>query len=339
MRALPAGLTERDLVPAAAAWGLAVRRLRYVPEGGGSYHWAAETAAGGRYFLTADDLATKPWLGQEPEAAFRGLRAAFGTALGLHRRAGLPFVVPPLPTLDGETAVRIGPRYSLAVFPFVDGEPGHWGQALDRPGADRLAALLAELHLATQAVAAGAPRHDAGLPGRAVLAAALAGLDQPWHGGPFAEPVRRELAGSAATVGGWLAAFDELTARVAARGAADVVTHGEPHPGNFIEAAGGARLIDWDTVALAPPERDLWMLAGGGPGVFARYTELTGRAVDPAAIELFRLTWALADLAAFTGVLRAPHGRDADTEKAYRGLLGTLHPGTEPGPYEHVRPR
>ena len=42
------------------------------------------------------------------------------------------------------------------------------------------------------------------------------------------------------------------------------MTHGEPHAGNVMRTDEGRLLVDWDTVALAPPERDLWMLVVGG---------------------------------------------------------------------------
>src|ERR1022692_1877089 len=75
--------------------------MRYGALGGGSYHWRADTADGRTFFLTVDDLRDKPWLGADAEPAFRGLRAAFGTALALRERARLPFVLAPLPTLGG----------------------------------------------------------------------------------------------------------------------------------------------------------------------------------------------------------------------------------------------
>jgi len=335
VRTLPSGLGEADLRPALArSWRLAAGPLRYVPEGGGSYHWATE-ADGARHFLTVDDLHHKPWLGDGPDGVFDGLRSAFGAALALSTQARLPFVVPPVPTWSGETAVRLTPRYSLAVFPFTDGQPGRWGDELTPGDAARLADLLAALHGATAAVSPLPARRGLALPGRAGLAAALAALDRPWDGGPFSEPVRGELAANAAKVTGWLSEFDRLASHVAAHSSGDVITHGEPHPGNLIRVAGEFRLIDWDTVALAPPERDLWMLAGAA-GAFDRYRAVTGRAIDAAAISFYRLTWALADLAAFTSLLRAPHRRDNDTEKAWRGLLATLHPGSAAGPYQHL---
>lgn len=111
-----------------------------------------------------------------------------------------------------------------------------------------------------------------------------------------------------------------------------VVTHGEPHPGNLIRTAEGFVLVDWDTVAVDRAERDLWMLDDGTGSAWAEYARLTGRAVDPDAAALYRLAWGLTDLAAFVGRLRAPHGRDPDTERAWTGIQAILA-SVEPAPY------
>ena len=56
----------------------------------------------------------------------------------------------------------------------------------------------------------------------------------------------------------------------------------------------------------------------------ARYTELTGRPVDLAAIELYRLRWALDDLSCFVRDLRAPHRRTPGTEHAWQALQAII---------------
>ena len=75
MRTAPAGLAATTVAAEVAnGWGLPVRTLRYVALGGGSYHWVASVSDGRKYFLTVDDLQDKPWLGADPDSAFRGLR-------------------------------------------------------------------------------------------------------------------------------------------------------------------------------------------------------------------------------------------------------------------------
>jgi spectinomycin phosphotransferase len=337
----PAGLDEATVAEAAARWwGLRVKRLSYVALGAGSYHWQASTEDGGRYFLTVDDLLDKPWLGADPDPVFAGLRAAFGTALALRERARLPFVVAPLPAHGGDTACRLTPGYSLAVFPFVVGQTGRWGALLTPRDRDAIAGLLARLHLATPAVASShVPRRGLELYGRAVLETALAELGRPWLGGPFAEQARQELAARADIVTGWMARFDDLAARMAASGGIVVVTHGEPHAGNIIRTGDGLALIDWDTVALGPPERDLWMLDDGSPGALDRYRQLTDRDVDGMAISYYRLAWTLSDIAAYTGDLRSAHRRSPDTERALRALRLSLEPdpAARPAPFRYSR--
>lgn len=106
-----------------------------------------------------------------------------------------------------------------------------------------------------------------------------------------------------------LALAGRLAAAIEARGAAWVVTHGEPHAANVMHTRDGLALIDWDTVAIAPPERDLWMVAAAATDA------------DAQAIDYFRLTWGLKDLAEWLNIFRRPHEDTDDTARSYRGLL------------------
>jgi spectinomycin phosphotransferase len=323
VRDLPKGITERDVARALAdGWDLAAWTLEYAPVGGGSYHWvAAGGAPGERRFVTVDDLDDKGWLGRTRPAVLAGLRAAMDAAVTLRRQAGLGFVVPPVPAATGETVLPAGDRYAIAVFPFLTGTPGDWDEPLPAPERAELIAMLAALHGADPA-AVRLPRLEAGMSWRGDLETALGELGRPWAGGPYAEPARELLAGSARTVRRQLDALDCWAARLAT--AEVVITHGEPHPGNVVRSADGLLLIDWDTVGLAPPERDLWSVATESGEEVRRYTELTGRSVDPAVLEFYRLRWALDDLSCFVRDLRGPHHRTPGTEHAWEALEITI---------------
>jgi spectinomycin phosphotransferase len=324
VRSLPVGIDEPQLTIALReAWGLEVDTLEYVPEGGGSYHWRAEVD-GQRWFVTADDLHSKPWLGHDADSTFDGLRGAFDVALALHEEAGCEFVVAPVRTAQGLSLHRVSAQYSLAVFPFIDGEAGAWGAPLGSIDRTNFLGLLAQLHGSTATVAHRAERRGLDLPGRTDLEDALGAVGRSWPGGPFSERARAALAENVGLVTQWLSTFDDLTEAVVTSGVELVVTHGEPHPGNVMRSGGDLLVIDWDTVGLAPPERDLWMFDDGADDGFGPYVEATGRDINTDAIELYRLTWTLADLAAFVAVLRAPHARTADTEKAWKAFSSYL---------------
>jgi spectinomycin phosphotransferase len=323
MNALPEEFEASALVGSLAdGWSFDVAAAHYAAVGFGSYHWVVNDLEGRRGFVTVDDLDVKHWLGDARESVFEGLRRAFDTAAAL-RDGGLGFVVAPIRANGGETVRRVGPRHTIALFPFVDGHAGGYGQH-DTGEVGAVLTMLAELHRATPAVASVAPSIGLELPGRRRLEAGLRELNLPWVGGPFSEPARHALAAHASDVTELLALADRLSADVARRGGTWVVTHGEPHSANVMRAGERHLLVDWDTVALAPPERDLWMVAGEAADQANVYADATGHQIDRVAMDLFRLTWDLKDLAEYVDVLRSPHLHSEDTAKAYESLMACV---------------
>ena len=319
MRDRPAGLREHDLrLVLAEGWRIDAAALRYAPVGGGSYHWVVRDGAGRRWFVTADDLDDKAWLGHTRPAVMAGLRSAMETTLALCD--GLEFVVVPVPGC-GEALVRqVGPRYAVAVFPFLGGTAGRWGEP--QPAVERavLTDMLAAVH--GSAPPASARVAAIGLARRADLDVALRDLGRPWRAGPFGEQARTLLTGAGDQIHALLEVFDRRAGAI--RADDFVITHGEPHPGNVMRVGPRRMLIDWDTVGLGPPERDLWMVTGETGEEARRYAGLTGRAVDPGLLEWYRLRWALDDISAFVHQLRSPHGCTADAEQAWKALEQTV---------------
>jgi spectinomycin phosphotransferase len=119
----PEGLADAEVVGALARhWGIAVSDLRYLPVGFGGYHWSAQGAADGRWFVTATELAGF--------GSFAGLEQAMSTAVRL-ARAGLEFVLAPVLAASGLAACPAGSRYAITVSPWVDGFPRQVGRPHD----------------------------------------------------------------------------------------------------------------------------------------------------------------------------------------------------------------
>jgi spectinomycin phosphotransferase len=323
----PEGVSEQELRCALVqGWALRLDELRYAPVGAGSYHWIACDQQGGRWFVTVDDLDEKSWLGNTRPQALAGLGAALDTARALRDRAGLGFVVAPEPAADGAALRPVNPRYAVAVYALIEGASGEFGQPLAPAGQDDLLDLLAALHQV--APPPSTPVARPALSQREVLASALNELGEPWPGGPFSEPARALLSDAAGPIRALLATFDQLLPRLTAA-PHQVITHGEPHPGNLMRTGDGLRLIDWDTVGLALPERDLWSVLAAADGTAdgdaaRRYTQATGHPVDPDALRFYRIRWALDDIAAFTAQLRARHGHTDDAEAGWQALRETV---------------
>jgi spectinomycin phosphotransferase len=343
VKSRPAGFDDGDVVHALAeGWRVVAKSVEHVTVGFGSHHWIVTDDAQQRFFVTVDDLGTKPWLGDTCENAFAGLRKAFDTAVVLRDKAGLEFVLAPLPAVDGASVRRVGLCHSVAVFPFVDAGAGGFGDSIGPERRAEMVRLLVRLHQATPIVAMGQPL-ELGFAGRAGLEAAMHDVDRSWEaatgassdrpgnpgGGPYAEPARAWLASHIDDLGRLLDDFDDVVRAVTATQVPPVITHGEPHPGNVMHSVDELFLIDWDTVALAPPERDLWLLATDSGEEAALYRDATGHEVNSAALSLYRQAWDLADIAVYIDQFRSPHHRTADTEEAWTNLESSIRRGND----------
>jgi spectinomycin phosphotransferase len=201
----------------------------------------------------------------------------------------------------------------------LDGVSGQFSRSLPASERGLLIDQLGELHRA--APPASTPVHVPQLATRSILERALSELDHPWRGGPFAEPTRALLREHLDAFRRRLDEFDRGISTL--RGRERVVTHGEPHPGNVLRLAQRRLFVDWDTVGLAVPERDLWWVVRDSDD-HARYAEASGRRPDPAMLALYRLRWDLDDASVYVGQFREAHRLTADAEKAWAGLIPTM---------------
>ena len=325
MRSPPVDLARGDVVSAlAGGWGLRGTGLAYVPEGGGSHHWRLDCDDGRPWFVTVDDLDGKDWLGGDRETVFGGLGLALATAAALRDAGGLDFVLAPVAARDGDLLHRLGDRYAVSVYPFVDGHSFAFGPYPDDLR-NAVLDLIAALHRATPQVRDRAPRHVLQIAGWPDLDAFLQEPGRVWDSGPFAAGAHGLLQAHARDLAWLAAAFGRLAgATAAARAVEPVITHGEPHPANLLSAGGSLLLIDWDTVGLAPPERDLSLIFGEGGEGADRYHERAGRAPDPSVLTLYRARWYLDDLASAVRLFRQPHSGTVDAERWFDGLAPRL---------------
>ena len=110
--------------------------------------------------------------------------------------------------------------------------------------------------------------------------------------------------------------YRELVALESTRAHRRVPTHGEPHHANqLLTVDDELLLVDWETLALAPRERDLAALP---PQL------RVARGADPAMSELFDLEWTLSEVEEYMRWFSAPHMGTEDDEIALQGLRDEL---------------
>ena len=323
----PDGLSEEALVSALARrWRLKVASAGYRAVGFGSHHWEVADIAGDRWFATADELYKKRVCsGESLDIAFDRLRRALTAATDL-RNQGCTFVIAPVAADGGDVLVRAGDEFGVALYPFVDGVSFEWGEFSSPAHRQALLEMVIAVHTVPEAARVRAMTDDYAIAHRDELEAVL---DPAAHGevperGPFTRPLARLIAANSRAIGSMLARYDELTSQARRRPSRMVLTHGEPHPGNTMLAPAGWRLIDWDTAAFAPPERDLWSLDPGDGSVLEAYAAATGVRPLPHLLALFRARWDLAEIAIDVSRFMRPHHGTAEDDASWRNLSSVV---------------
>ncbi|MEO5853330.1 MAG: hypothetical protein ABIQ15_12530 [Nocardioides sp.] len=293
---------EQVLATVREHWDAAATRVMHLPVGFGAHHWAAGDDTARRLFVTFDTL------GSRHTAAT--LEATYAAAAALAR--DLDFVLPPLTATSSTSGFTVPVADgALSATRWVDGTSGG-GPLRDRAEAEATADLLARLHATTAPTGIERWRPLVTVRYAAELALALGGS---WEEvGPYGARARQALSDRIADIGRWVARYHHLAAE--ARERPWVPTHGEPHSANQVLTPTGRLLVDWESLRLAPAERDLRVLVQDG------HADLVAPAWS--MVEMFDLEWRLDEIAQYARWFSAPHTGTASDEVAWGGLRGEL---------------
>ncbi|GAA2143746.1 hypothetical protein GCM10009844_16500 [Nocardioides koreensis] len=303
MRERPTHVSDAAVLEAVrAAWDPEIDEVEHLPVGFGAHHWAAVAGGERRLFVTLDGL--EPRHSPESlEGAYAGAAALFG--------AGLEFVVPCLRAVPGTCTIPLG-KGALSATGWVDGTVAGTGDLPDRGAAEANALVLERLHAATPP--SGLPTWRP-LVGDAFAAVLERRTSSTWDCGPYAERARRALRERLDAIERWVGAYHRLSDEAGAR--PWVATHGEPHTRNQLVADDdGVLLVDWESLKLAPRERDLRTLVDSGHADLAR--------PHWPMIEMFDLEWRLDEISQYAAWFAAPHTGDTNDDVAIGGLLSEL---------------
>ncbi|CRZ14349.1 protein kinase family protein [Mycolicibacterium neworleansense] len=290
----------------AAHWLPEITDIRYLPWGFGAHHWRVIGGAT-TLFVTLDQL--------EPRHTGSSLEAAYAGAAAL-AAAGLNMVCAPLPSRSGRFTVDVRGG-ALSVTPWLQGSSPTEVQAREPQHVREVVLALDALHSALPPEGLRPWTPQVGFSFAEELRTRTA---EPWTSGPLAEKARLALTSHIEPIQGWTERYLELAETACSRRDAWVPTHGEPHNDNQVVTADGVQLVDWESLALAPPERD--------------YADLPAAAhhllrPDPAMLELFALDWRLSEIAEYTRWFTAAHIGSEDDRTALEGLYEELAADSE----------
>ncbi|GAA2663658.1 hypothetical protein GCM10010400_23880 [Streptomyces aculeolatus] len=316
----PASVTDQDVLEAVAEhWLPAAAHAEHLPWGFGAHHWRV-SGGGTVLFATLD--------GPAPRHTAESLEAAYAGAAAL-AAAGLESVcAPPLARAGSGAVPGAGARFTvpfgegaLSVTPWVAGRTPTEAEAAEPEHVAEVVRALRTLHGAVvgeQDLPLWAPRVGPGF-----AAGLRARTAEPWTSGPFGEEARAALAAHAEPIARWTDRYRHLADAARARRASWVPTHGEPHHANQLLTPAGLHFVDWESLALAPRERDY----ADVPSALR-----DGLDPDPSMLELFALDWRLSELDEYTRWFSAPHTGTEDDAEALAGLYQELEGGVPGGP-------
>ena len=282
-------------------WAPGARMIVHLPLGFGAHHWRVD--GDGQSFFATLDVISPTRTAESFERAYRGAQVLGNASLrGVH---------PSLPSHDGRLTIECGGGL-LSVATWIEGRSPTSSESEREQHRAQVLALLAGLHGSP-----APPGIDRWVPRVAErLAERVAGaVTAPWASGPCGESARKLLSDHLLKIDFRERRYWEL--RSVEERAADrrVPTHGEPHASNQMLSGGELLFVDWETLALAPRERDLT----GFPAAVRR-----AQGADPEMIEMFELEWTLSEIEEYQRWFRAPHTGGEDDLIALEDLREEL---------------
>ena len=298
----PSHVTDRNVLTAVRRhWSVDVDRVEHLPVGFGAHHWMASASGSPRFFATLDRLADRHTVDS--------LERAYASAAAL-ADAGLEFVIGSVASSSGRFTVPLGAG-RLSVVRWLTGAAAGLGPIESADLATANLAMLQRLHTAAPHMSL---RHWRPLIDRTFPAAMTRRTAEIWSTGPYGERARAAIRGRSSALREWTRRYLKLADQ--ARTRQWVTTHGEPHTANQMITDAGPVLVDWESVALAPRERDLRPLIDFGWADRVR--------PDWDMVEMFDLEWRLDEINQYAAWFSALHVGSASDEVAFAGLAGEL---------------
>ncbi|HKF94629.1 MAG TPA: aminoglycoside phosphotransferase family protein, partial [Gammaproteobacteria bacterium] len=209
---------------------------------------------------------------------------------------GMAQVIAPILTSAGRLWARMD-AFAVMLFPFVEGKNGFEVEVTDHQRIE-VGAALKRLHTAQvpEALRQRLPRETYSPYWRDLVRGFQARAEE----NAFAEPVAAQLAAllraKRAIVDQLVVRAEQLAARLRTRSLEYVLCHADIHAANLlIDANGRLFIVDWDTLILAPKERDLMFFGSGIDNVWpsARehalfYQGYGATEVNPIALAYYR---------------------------------------------------
>jgi spectinomycin phosphotransferase len=303
------------------SYGLRIAEVDFLPLGADPH-----TAV---YRVIADDQ--RPYFLKLRSGEFDEIAVAIPRLLS---EQGMAEIIAPIPASTGQLWASVD-AFAAILSPFVPGRNGWETQVSDRQRV-QIGAALKRLHTLAvpEALRQRIPRESFSPRWRDLVRDFQARAEHT----NFAEPVAARLAAllraKRPIVDQLVLRAEQLARQLQTRSLEYVMCHADIHAGNLLIDGDTLHIVDWDTLILAPKERDLMFVGSGIDSVWKseRQQELFYQGYGPTevdweALAYYRYQRIVEDIAVYCQQLLLTDEGGLDREESLRQLTGQFEPG------------
>jgi len=249
---------------------------------------------------------------------------------------GLRQVIAPVTGNSGQLWASLE-AFKVILYPFVEGRDGYQRE-MTEGNWHEFGSAMRMLHSITLPPALGSQlqRETYSAEWREKLRAFLRQKNNRATADPIAAKLATFLNARQAGISALIARTDQLAHALSDQPLEFVACHADIHPGNLLLGDDQAfHIVDWDTVMLAPKERDL-MFIGGGMGFHCQtaqeeldlfYRGYGPTQIHPGALAYYRHARVIEDMAVECELIFSSQAGREDREREFRYFTSNFLPG------------
>ena len=250
---------------------------------------------------------------------------------------GIRQIIAPLSTKTGQLWANLAP-YKVILYPYVEGKngyevnlsDGHWGE---------FGTALKRIHTAVVPpfIIDRIKRETYSPQWREIVKTFLERIENDTFGDPIAVELAAFLRAKRDKILALVKRAERLAQVLQTQSLDSIVCHSDIHAGNIlIDANNGFYIVDWDTLTLAPKERDLMYIGGGllGSGRTPQeeetlfYRGYGQTEVDPVVLAYYRYERIIEDIAVYCEQLFLTDEGNADRQQSLQYLKSNFLPNS-----------
>lgn len=296
------------------AYALEIATLFFQPKGEASYS-----------YIAADHSGTLWVIKVQASARVVDLEQRLRAVSFVHTERGFGQVVAPRHNRWGDCTSPYD-RYTLSVYPFVEGEPIEPGRQTDEY-LSGVASLLGTFHKYGRTLPFPIPGETFDNPFEEPILHALRTVEAP---GQLANPTQQRLRdlmlAQRSDLFTTLEKMRQVQAEARSLDLDWVLTHGDPNWANMlVDSSHTFHLLDWEDLALGPPERDLVFLSDRETkrfeAILRRYLTTNGSVtLHPEVFAFYHYRWVVQEIADYTTRILFLNVDPAEDEHAWTEL-------------------